>query len=59
MNEIAEELSFAVLSVTKLENLRCSCDFLEVAQAAKVASFFSAWPLCSAAMSFGQMGVQC
>ena len=57
MSQIAEELfSFTVLSVTKLKNSRCSCNFLEVSQEAKVAPFLSAWPLCPATMPFGNMG---
>ena len=40
MSQIAEELfSFTVLSVTKLKNSRCSCNFLEVSQEAKVEYF--------------------
>ena len=47
MSQIAEEL-------TKLENLRCSCDF--VSQEAKVTQSFSTWPLCHATMLFGHIG---
>ena len=56
MSQIAEELTFAVLSVTKSENSRCSWDFLEVSQEAKVAPFLSAWPSTTTTMSFGNMG---
>ena len=35
MSQIAKELSFTVLSFTKLKKSRCSCDFLEVSQEAK------------------------
>ena len=56
MSQIAKELSFAVLSVTKFKNSRCYFDFLEVSQEAKVAPFLSAWPLCPATMPFGNMG---
>ena len=37
MSQIAKNVSFPVLSVFELKNLRCSCDFLEVSQEAKVA----------------------
>ena len=37
MSQIAEELTFAVLSDTKFEISRCFWDFLEVSQEAKVA----------------------
>ena len=37
MSQIAEELSFAVLSITKLKTSRCSCYFLEVSLNSKVA----------------------
>ena len=56
MSQIAEELTFAVLSVTKLENSRCSLEFLKVSQEAKVASFLSAWPSGGTTMSFGHKG---
>ena len=56
MSQIAEELTFAVLSVTKLENSRCSWDFLEVSQEAKVAPFLSSWPSTATTMSFGHRG---
>ena len=56
MSQIAEELTFAVLSVTKLENSRCSWEFLKVSQEAKVAPFLSAWPSTVTTMSFGHWG---
>ena len=56
MSEIAEELTFAVLSVTKFENSQCSGDFLEVSQEAKVAPFLSALPSGATTMWFGQRG---
>ena len=56
MSQIAEELTFAVLSVTKLENSWCSWDFLEVSQEAKVAPFLSSWPSTATTMSFGHRG---
>ena len=56
MNQIAEELTFAVLSVTKFENSGCSWEFLKVSQEAKVAPFLSAWPLGVTTMSFGHRG---
>ena len=56
MSQIAEDLSFAVLSITKLENSGGSCDFLEVTQGAKVALTFVAWALCPAKMLFGHIG---
>ena len=56
MSQIAEELTFAVLSVTKLENSRCSWEFLKVSQEAKVAPFLSAWPCGATTMSFGHRG---
>ena len=56
MSQIAEELTFAVLSVTKLENSRCSWEFLKVSQEAKVAPFLSAWPSGATTMWFGQRG---
>ena len=49
MSQIAEELSFTVLSVIKFENL-------EVSQEAKIAPSFSARPLCHATLSFGHKG---
>ena len=42
MSQIAEELTFAVLSVTKFENSLCSWEFSKVSQEAKVAPFLSA-----------------
>ena len=56
MSQIAEELTFAVLSVTKLENSQCSWEFLKVYQEAKVAPFLSAWPCGATTMSFGHSG---
>ena len=56
MSQIAEELTFAVLSVTKLENSRCSWEFSKVSQEAKVAPFLSAWPSGATKMSFGHRG---
>ena len=56
MSQIAEELTFAVLSVTKLENSWCSREFLKVSQEAKVAPFLSAWPSTTNTMSFGNSG---
>ena len=56
MSQIAEELTFAVLSVTKSENSRCSWDFLEVSQEAKVAPFLSSWTSTATTMSFGHRG---
>ena len=56
MSQIAEELTFAVLSVTKFENSRCSWDFLELSQEAKVIPFLSSWPSTAYAMSFGHRG---
>ena len=57
MSQIAEELSFAVLCVTKLRNSWCSCYFLEVSQEAKVAPSFSAGPLCPTTKFFWPHGV--
>ena len=57
MSQIAEELTFAGLSVTKFENSRCSWDFLEVSQKAKVAPFLSSWPSTATTMSFGHRGI--
>ena len=56
MSQIAEELTFAVLSVTKLENSRCSWEFLKVSQEAKVAPFLSAWPSTATTMLIGHRG---
>ena len=56
MSQIAEELTFAVLSVTKLENSRCSWEFLKVSQEAKVAPFPSAWPSGATTMLIGHRG---
>ena len=56
MSQIAEELTFAVLSVTKLENSRCSWQFLKVSQEAKVAPFLSAWPSGATTMLIGHRG---
>ena len=56
MSQIAEELTFAVLSVTKLENSWCSWEFSKVSQEAKVAPFLSAWPSGATTMSFGHRG---
>ena len=56
MSQIAEELTFAVLRVTKFENSRCSWEFSKVSQKAKVASFLSAWPSGLTTMSFGHRG---
>ena len=56
MSQIAEELTFAVLSVTKFENSRCSWDFLELSQEAKVVPFLSSWPSTAITMSFGHRG---
>ena len=56
MSQIAEELTFAVLSVTKSENSWCSWDFLEVSQEAKVAPFLSSWPSTATTMSLGHRG---
>ena len=56
MSQIAEELTFAVLSVTKFENSRCSWEFLKVSQKAKVAPFLSSWPSTATTMSFGHRG---
>ena len=56
MSQIAEELTFAVLSVTKFENSRCSWEFSKVSQKAKVAPFLSAWPSGVTSMSFGHRG---
>ena len=56
MRQIAEKLTFAVLSVTKFENSMCSWDFLEVSQEAKVAPFLSSWPSTATTMSFGHRG---
>ena len=53
MNQIAEELTFAVLSVTKFENSRCSREFLKVSQKAQVAPFLLAWPSGATTISFG------
>ena len=44
MSQIAEDLTFAVLSVTKFENSLCSWEFSKVSQEAKVAPFLSAGP---------------
>ena len=57
MSQIAEELTFAVLSVTKFQNSQCSWDFLEVSQEAKVAPFLSDRPSTATTMSFGHWGV--
>ena len=57
MSKIVEELSFAVLSVAQSKNSRCSSDFLEVSQEAKIAPSFSVRPLCPATMSIGTWGV--
>ena len=57
MSQIAEELTFAVLSVTKLENSRCSWEFLKVSQEAKVAPFLSSWPLSATTMLIDHRGV--
>ena len=54
MSPIAEELTFAVLSVTKFQNSQCSWDFFEASQEAEVAPFLSAWPSTATTMSFGQ-----
>ena len=56
MSQIAEELTFAVLSVTKLENSWCSWEFLKVSQEAKVAPFLSSWPLSATTMLIGHRG---
>ena len=56
MSLIAEELTFAVLSVTKFQNSQCSWDFFEASQEAKVAPFLSAWPSTATTMSFGHWG---
>ena len=56
MSQIAEELTFAVLSVTKLENSQCSWEFLKVSQEAKVAPFLSAWPSGATTMLIGHRG---
>ena len=56
MSQIAEELTFAVLSVTKLENSRCSWEFSKVSQEAKVAPFLSAWPSGATTMLIGHRG---
>ena len=56
MSQIAEEPTFAVLSVTKSENSRCSWDFLEVSQEANVAPFLSSWTSTATTMSFGHRG---
>ena len=56
MSQIAEELTFDVLSVTKLENSRCSWEFLKVSQEAKVAPFLSAWPSTATTMLIGHRG---
>ena len=56
MSQIAEELTFAVLSVTKLENSRCSWEFLKVSQEAKVAPILSSWSCGATTMSFGHWG---
>ena len=56
MSQIAEELTFAVLSVTKFENSRCSWDSLELSQEAKVIPFLSSWPSTATTMSFGHRG---
>ena len=56
MSQIAEELTFAVLSVTKFKDSRCSWNFLELSQEAEVASFLSAWPSVGTTMSFGHKG---
>ena len=58
MSQIAEELTFAVLSVTKLKNSRCSWEFLEVSQEAKVVPFLSAWLSGATIMSFGTGSIQ-
>ena len=56
MSQIAEELTFAVLSVTKLENSWCSWEFLKVSQEAKVAPFLSAWPSTATTILIGHRG---
>ena len=56
MSRIAEELTFAVLSVTKLENSRFSWEFLKVSQEAKVAPFLSAWPSTATTILIGHRG---
>ena len=56
MSQIAEELTFAVLSVTKFENSRCFWDFLELSQEANFAPFLSSWPSTATTMSFGHRG---
>ena len=56
MSQIAEELTFAVLSVTKFENSRCSWEFSKVSQKAKVAPFLSTWPLGATTMLIGHRG---
>ena len=56
MSQIAEELTFAVLSVTKVENSRCSREYLKVSQEAKVTPFISAWLSGATTMSFGHRG---
>ena len=56
MSQIAEELTFAVLSVTKFENSLCSWDFLKVSQEAKFAPFLSSWPSTATTMLFGHRG---
>ena len=56
MSHIAEEITFAVLSVTKLEISRCSWELLKVSQEAKVAPFLSSWPSTATTMSFGHRG---
>ena len=57
MSQIAEELSFGVLSVTKFKTSRCSCNFLGVPQKAKVAPSFSAWSLCPSTCCLATLGV--
>ena len=56
MCQIAEEHTFADLSVTKFENVQWSCDFIKVSQEVKNVTFISAWQFCVVAMSFGHRG---
>ena len=56
MSQIAEELTFSVLTVTELKSSRCSWEFLKVSQEAKVAPFLSAWPSGATTMSLGHRG---